>query len=555
VVRGQRAQWLSRAKSAIWPIALFAVVMTTHTHGNMGCADSRWSIFTAVSVLDQGNFDLDEYLQIVKDRGFYFTEQTGGHYYTVYPFGASLLAAPVVAILRPIARAVLRWRPNLRSALSQAQAERGCPPVNGEPVIRFHSWTELIVATVIVAAATAVIYGVARDQLSPPAAAFIALLFAFGTSAWSTASRSLWQHGPLMLMLALALLIQIRNWPLLFMGAALGFSYVVRPTATLPLLIGTIWVALQRPRRFLAYSAGVAIVLVPFFLNNQSIYSAWLPPYYRPSYYGSNRLFLDAFLGSLVSPGRGLLVYSPIFLFVPLGLLLRWRRGRLTLLDALLAAAVAIHMVGVAWVNAIWWGGYSYGPRFTSDVLPYMMYLLVPFVAWLIAARHERHGRIAAILFAIAAAWSVFVHAEGALSAAAVAWNVVPDDINQNQIRLWSWSHPPFLAAVQRPPELPNLNAIPCTAPPGAPTDLTVASNARHVVVLEWRPASTSATEFIIESGTAPGLRSFPDRSVLTGEPTVTFYPVQPGTYFGRVRARNPCGVSGVSNEVRVEVE
>jgi hypothetical protein len=246
-----RVRWWMAVR---WPMALFAFVFLAHMHGTMGCADSRWSIHTAVSVIDEGNFDLDEYLPTLRNRGFYFAEQIRGHYYTVYPFGASLLAVPAVVILRPVSRVAFRWWPSLRATLTLAQAARGCPPTDGEPVISLHSWTEQIIASAIVAASTVVIYAIARQELPSTLAACVALLFACGTSAWSTASRSLWQHGPLMLMLGLALLGQLRGWPLILVGVFLGFGYVVRPTGSLPLALSAAWVLLEYPRQSAPFS-------------------------------------------------------------------------------------------------------------------------------------------------------------------------------------------------------------------------------------------------------------------------------------------------------------
>src|SRR6185503_5438083 len=51
------------------PLLLGITVMAVHPNGQMGCADSRWSIPTSVSLLDQGNFDLDEYLPVIEARG------------------------------------------------------------------------------------------------------------------------------------------------------------------------------------------------------------------------------------------------------------------------------------------------------------------------------------------------------------------------------------------------------------------------------------------------------------------------------------------------------
>jgi hypothetical protein len=178
------------------PVGLFITIVAAYLHGNMGCSDSRWSIHTAVSLVDEGNFDLDEYRSTLQARQFYFTEQVGGHVYTVFPFGTSMLAAPAVVILRPIAAALFSGWPSLRVSMETAQRMRGCPPLAGEPLVALHSWAEQIIASTMVALAALLLYFIARDEVSVGSAVLVAVLFAFATSAWSTASRSLWQHGP-----------------------------------------------------------------------------------------------------------------------------------------------------------------------------------------------------------------------------------------------------------------------------------------------------------------------------------------------------------------------
>src|SRR5947209_4787125 len=74
-----------RTRALAVPIFLWVSVMAVQTHGQMGCSDSRWSIPTAVSLVDEGNFDLDEFGPILQARGPAFLEQVGDHRYTVYP--------------------------------------------------------------------------------------------------------------------------------------------------------------------------------------------------------------------------------------------------------------------------------------------------------------------------------------------------------------------------------------------------------------------------------------------------------------------------------------
>ena len=544
-------------KRAAGPLALFALVFATHINGEMGCADSRWSIPTAVSLLDQGNFDLDEYLPVLEARGFYFTEQVNGHYYTVYPIGASILAAPAVAVLRPMFRAAFRVWPSLRAAMERAQHDRGCPPAAGEPVVSLHSWTEQIVASGIVAATTVVVYAIARTELGVAGAAAMALVFAFGTSAWSTASRSLWQHGPSMLLLALALLAQIRRWPLELAGLALGFAYVVRPTNIIPLAVMSAWVAYERPRALWRYGLGAAAVLVPFFAMNQQMYGAWLSEYYRPGRFHGNPFFGEALAGDVIGPARGLLVYSPVVMFAVLGLALKLRSRRLTALDSALVACIVAHLVAVAYVNQNWWGGHSYGPRFLSDMLPYLTYFIVPAVGWMVAGR-DLARRAAIGGFVLTAAISVVMHAIGVFDRDAIKWNSVPNDIDRNPVRLWDWRHPPFLARwAPAPADQPiDSHAVRCDVAPAPPSDLTLVSNSRNTLIGAWRASPGPVALYVIESGSRPGSSEFPAREVPpTDAPSVTIYRVPPGKYYARVRAQNACGLSAPSNEIEVVVQ
>jgi hypothetical protein len=69
-----------------------------------------------------------------------------------------------------------------------------------EPSHSAASVLELIFASLVTAAAAALLFYYVRGRLSLPKSLLLAGLFAFGTSAYSTASRGLWQHGPSMLL-------------------------------------------------------------------------------------------------------------------------------------------------------------------------------------------------------------------------------------------------------------------------------------------------------------------------------------------------------------------
>ena len=57
----------------------------------------------------------------------------------------------------------------------------------------------------------------------------------------------------------------------------------------------------------------------------------------------SNPQFLEALAGNLISPGRGLLFYSPVFLLSVYGIILKARGNNFKRLDAILAGILALH--------------------------------------------------------------------------------------------------------------------------------------------------------------------------------------------------------------------
>jgi hypothetical protein len=536
---------------------LFVGVWLCYLPGNMGCSDSRWSIPTAVSLVDEHNADLDEYAPLLRANRFVFTHEIDGHRYSIYPFATPLIAAPAVIALRPIASAVRRRLPSLWAWLQRTQAARGCAPLDAEPVIALHSWTEHLIASAIVAAAVVVMFFIALRETSVRAAVIVALLFALGTSAWSTASRSLWQHGPSMLLLALALLIQLRGGRLFWVGLLLASAYVVRPTNAVPMAAAAAWTLICRRRQMPAFALGAALVLALFAWSNMRVYGAWLPPYYQPGFYAPNHFVADALAGNLVSPARGLLIFSPIFLLAVIGPLVKASSGTLTLLDLSIAGTVVLHWIAISVSNGNWWGGDSYGPRFFTDVLPYLTFLMLPVFALLESIRGPAFAGAAAGV-TLLGAWSIGAHALGALSAAAMDWNLYPTSVSLEPVRVWDWRRPQFLAGIAfTPAPLPpvNLDLVACDAPPGVPGRPAIVENRGGTVALRWDPAPGPVAVYIMDVGTGPGLNDEPSREARdVFRPTVIARRVPPGTYYVRVRGRNRCGDGPSSPEVAVAV-
>lgn len=379
--------------------------------------DSRWSIPAAVSLARHGDFDLDEYEPVIEREGRYAVHVQDGHTFSYFPYGTTLLVAPAVLMAD-----LVFFGGGLEA---EAQAGRVDQVEQG-------------VASVLVAVTASLVYLVSLAVLRRRPLAFLAAgIFGFGTAAWSTASRGLWMHGPEMLLLTAALLLGVkaeRRAPLAAWTALpLALAFVVRPTAMAAIVAFGLWVAVQHRRQLPGFLAIGAVVGLGFVALNLAMFGRWLHPYYDPSTIGPTETFFEALAGNLVSPSRGLLVFTPLFVLIAA------RRRRLAPLEWAAAGTIGLHLLLISRFFH-WWGGHSYGPRLFSDVTPLLVFLLLPVLPKL---GRPRPAMTAA--FAVLLAVSVLVHGRGAIAFDTWLWNSEPVSVDEQPSRLWDWRDAQFL--------------------------------------------------------------------------------------------------------------
>jgi len=161
---------------------------------------------------------------------------------------------------------------------------------------------------------------------------------------------------------------------------------------------------------------------------------------------GTPRFFehdlLPGVCGLLVSPTRGLFVFSPFLLF----LVLAWRhppRGReergLTLA---MSAGVAIQIL--LYAKTEWKGGLSWGPRYMTDFLPFLVWMLVPVVTALRGASR--------VSFIVAVSVAIAIEAIGAFSyTGSIDLPIYAINSGPHQMEAaWKWRNAPFITSVKR---------------------------------------------------------------------------------------------------------
>ena len=342
---------------------------------------------------------------------YYYISAHRGHLHSNYPVTTPVLVTPLYA--------PLVW---LRSDWTT------------EELLLVAPYAEKIAASVIAALSVVVMYLLLVGLTSRRRALVLSLALAFATSTWTTSSQALWQHGPgvLFILLTLATLVYRPN-TLWLAGLAAGSAAACRPTNVLFLfaLIAVVVVTHRSIRSGLMVGVPAAAVLGPVILYNQFIYGDIRGGY--AVVHQSFRTFLpEGLAGVLVSPSRGLLVYSPFLVagFLGLYLVLRDDRLRRSAVYSTAAIFAVSHILFFAWWK-MWWGGWSYGPRLLTEAAAVLVVLCVP------ALDRLQGRRWVAAVFTMLLLYSGGVQALGALAYSDPGWNGTPVNVDRNPRRLW----------------------------------------------------------------------------------------------------------------------
>lgn len=319
-----------------------------------------------------------------------------------------------------------------------------------------------LAASVLAALSTGLVFLVGRRFLPAGRAGLLAAGFALGTGMWNMVSQTLWQHETAIFGLTLAMLAftraRLRTSHAIAIGLGLALAGSARmqlAPAILLVLAGIVVRAGWRPAAMASAIVAVsAAVIVRFNLLwfGSTLGAAPMLEALHEAVHGvpySFSLSANGLAGLLISPSRGLLVFSPLLLVVLWsGGALRRHGWRGPLRWCALAALAQYLLYGS---YSVWWGGHTYGPRYMMDVLP----LLVPLAAAGLAALR---GRAATTLGTVALAWSVVAAATGAFFFPHERWNTDPANVDRHHERLWEWSDPQVVRCWQRGPSPQNFS-------------------------------------------------------------------------------------------------
>jgi hypothetical protein len=392
------------------PILLFLLLSAVY-HSNLrpiAGSDSFPSALVPFSLWLDGSPRLDRFGPYVRDHIPYATSvvrETAGHWYSTYPIAGPVLASPLYFPLALV--------PSLRHL----------PP---ETLIALARIAEKFAAVTLAALAAVALFLLLLRLAGPRAAWWLTLLYALGTNTWATTSQALWQHtfDQLPIIGFLYGLDSRRPW---LLGLCVALAIAIRPTniILLPVLL------LASRRALIPVAAiGAAVAAYNWIAFHR------LTGGYAAELKGS---LAGGLAGLLFSPGRGLLIYTPVAIFAVAAFLPRARalreKHRPLVLGA--TAIVVLHTLLIAcW--PVWWGGYTWGPRLLSETLAPLTILMAIGLPALAARRWKPLFLTAAIYGCLIQALGVYCYPKG-------RWDHSPQSVDTHPERLWNWSDNPIV--------------------------------------------------------------------------------------------------------------
>jgi len=147
---------------------------------------------------------------------------------------------------------------------------------------------------------------------------------------------------------------------------------------------------------------------------------------------GLTNSFIVGLAGILISPARGLFIYSPLLLlsFIYMGMIMVSKRS--PPLWKYLSVSVLFLIILVAKYQR-WWGGWTFGYRLLIEITPILIIFLALF--WY---QNLSKKRILRFLVGVLLIYSLFVQFLGVYYYPS-DFCFVPDNIDQNPARLWDY--------------------------------------------------------------------------------------------------------------------
>jgi hypothetical protein len=280
-------------------------------------------------------------------------------------------------------------------------------------------------ASALIALSALLLFWLGRRFVPPRYALLVALAYGLGTCVWAVSSHTLWQQTVNVALLSgvayafIRIALDDSKRARIVCGLLLGAALASRPTAVFFAIAIAIY--LWRERREALRSLLLSTLVIPLAVAVYDQYYFGSPINFAQELVGHQVALqktgiewiwqtpmIVGLSGLLLSPSRGLLVFSPFMLAAFFGAQRVWIDPKYASLRPLTLAAGATMLLQCKWFD--WWGGWTFGYRPWLEAVPVLALCLLPVIEAIFRAR------VLSGLFCAALAWSVFVQGLGALA-------------------------------------------------------------------------------------------------------------------------------------------
>jgi hypothetical protein len=321
------------------------------------------SIFTGISIVEDKTLYLNNYFEMMtskypqpdnKNSTPFYLKKIGDNYLSAFPILSSLVTLPIFFIYLQFVSEI-SW-----ADIYQLSHLSGAYIMALSSVLFFY-----LLQTAF--------------KLSDKKSLAITFIYSFATINFSLVSQGLWQHGVVQLFSILGLIFYYKK-SYFYMSLFLGFGILARPTAAIVFLILFIFIFINKELRFKNFINiffGMLLPLLFFILYNQIYYqdisNQGYASQFLDSWIGN---FPESFFGIWLSPSKGVLIYSPIIIFSLISIYKGFKKEDFLKISFWV---ILIHTLVLSkWKH--WYGGFGYGYRMISDVIPFLVLPLIYFL-------------------------------------------------------------------------------------------------------------------------------------------------------------------------------
>lgn len=425
---GKKAEKVSGCGVALWLCAGLFVLYCSNLR-TVYTGDTVATRFLPFSLLLDHNLNVDRwvgpYLFPPGSPNNYFVTRARGHWMSSYPILTPLVVTPLYIL----------------PSWWMARRPEPLPPRTAQTIAQ---GMEKVSAALLAALSAGILYLALRKVVTPRAALGIALIYGAASSTWSISSQALWTH-PLAEVSFALLLWALADLPenpraAFWAGLALALAVADKPPNAVVALPIVVYFFLHHRDRLVSFLAAPAVLGALVLAYNVhyfgGVFGAYSQAFHTMGYSSVSNGFRGSLLrgiaGFVASPSRSLLIYMPWTVFGIWGAVRIWRDNRFPWGRFLVVGVAGLFLVYAKLER--WWGGWAFGPRYLTDMLPILAFFLAPIWPEIRARRSLQ----AALAVAVAAA--LWVQVAGAYYYPSGEWDSAPVSVDRDPSRLWDWS-------------------------------------------------------------------------------------------------------------------